>query len=51
MSVSAGRASPLAALWTLFHQYKARFGPVEGRDFRARAAEAGRAWVSTASSR
>ncbi|MER5621997.1 hypothetical protein ABT061_13240 [Streptosporangium sp. NPDC002544] len=49
--VPAWRSAPvdavtgLAALWTLFRLYKARFGPVEGRDFRARAAEAGRAWV------
>ncbi|MGW0590957.1 hypothetical protein [Streptosporangium sp. NPDC002607] len=26
-------------LWTLFRLYKARFGPVEGRDFRLRHAE------------
>ncbi|MEV4383916.1 phosphotransferase [Streptosporangium sp. NPDC049644] len=49
--VPAWRSAPvdavtgLAALWTMFRLYKARFGPEEGRDFRARAAEAGRAWV------
>ncbi|WP_433367843.1 hypothetical protein [Streptosporangium sp. CA-115845] len=49
--VPAWRSAPadvvtgLAAPWTLFRLHKARFGPVEGRDFRARAAEAGRAWV------
>ncbi|MFI6451914.1 phosphotransferase family protein [Streptosporangium amethystogenes] len=44
-SAAADAVTGLAALWTLFRLYKARFGPVEGRDFRARAAEAGRAWV------
>ncbi|MEU4410611.1 phosphotransferase [Streptosporangium sp. NPDC023963] len=44
-SAPADAVTALAALWTLFRLYKARFGPVEGRDFRARAAEAGRAWV------
>ncbi|MFJ2030735.1 phosphotransferase family protein [Streptosporangium sp. NPDC087985] len=44
-SAPANAVTGLAALWTLFRLYKARFGPVEGRDFRARAAEAGRAWV------
>ncbi|MER6172451.1 hypothetical protein [Streptosporangium sp. NPDC001681] len=48
--MSAWRSAPadavagLAALWTLFRLYKAWFGPVEGRDFRARAAGAGGAW-------
>ncbi|WP_329086629.1 MULTISPECIES: phosphotransferase family protein [unclassified Streptosporangium] len=44
-SAPANAVTALAALWTLFRLYKARFGPVEGRDFRARAAEAGRAWL------
>ncbi|MEV4747588.1 phosphotransferase [Streptosporangium sp. NPDC049248] len=44
-SAPADAVTGLAALWTLFRLYKARFGPEEGRDFRARAAEAGRAWV------
>ncbi|WP_440068793.1 phosphotransferase family protein [Streptosporangium sp. OZ121] len=44
-SAPADAVTALAALWTLFRLYKGRFGPVEGRDFRARAAEAGRAWV------
>ncbi|MEV4474683.1 hypothetical protein [Nonomuraea sp. NPDC049504] len=36
----------VAAAWTLFREYKARFGPEEIRDARARAAEAGRAWLA-----
>ncbi|WP_433367886.1 phosphotransferase family protein [Streptosporangium sp. CA-115845] len=44
-SAPADAVTAVAALWTLFRLYKARFGPVEGRDFRARAAEAGRVWV------
>ncbi|WP_431895939.1 phosphotransferase [Nonomuraea sp. bgisy101] len=35
----------LVALWTLFRLYKARFGPENGRAFRGRAAESGRAWL------
>ncbi|MEU8379546.1 phosphotransferase [Streptosporangium sp. NPDC048865] len=49
-SAPADAVTAIAALWTLFRLYKARFGPVEGRDFRARAAEAGRAWVRHRSS-
>ncbi|GII78110.1 hypothetical protein Sru01_30920 [Sphaerisporangium rufum] len=51
-AVPAWRAAPaagvtgLAALWTLFRVYKARFGPAEAREFRARAARAGLAWVA-----
>ncbi|MGW0590975.1 hypothetical protein [Streptosporangium sp. NPDC002607] len=44
-SAPADAVTGLAALWTLSRLYKARFGPVEGRDFRTRAAEAGGAWV------
>ncbi|MER5646041.1 aminoglycoside phosphotransferase family protein [Streptosporangium sp. NPDC002524] len=44
-SAPADDVTALAALWTLFRLHKARFGPAEGRDFRARAAKAGRAWV------
>ncbi|GAA2873056.1 hypothetical protein GCM10010517_33550 [Streptosporangium fragile] len=44
-SAPEGAVTALAALWTLFRLYKARFGPEEGREFRARAAEAGQAWV------
>ena len=44
-SAPADAVTGLAVLWTLFRLYKARFGPAEGRDFRARAAAAGRAWV------
>ncbi|MGW5156048.1 hypothetical protein ACWEPN_11275 [Nonomuraea wenchangensis] len=36
----------IAAAWTLFREYKARYGPKEIRDARARAAEAGRAWLA-----
>jgi hypothetical protein len=35
----------VAAAWTLFRLYKARYGPAEVRAARARAAEAGRAWL------
>ncbi|MFI6496428.1 phosphotransferase family protein [Nonomuraea typhae] len=35
----------LAALWTLFRIYKALHGPAGVRDDRARAAEAGKAWM------
>lgn len=35
----------LAALWTLFRAYKARFGPERVRADRTRAAAAGSAWV------
>ncbi|WP_344748833.1 phosphotransferase family protein [Streptosporangium vulgare] len=44
-SAPADAVTALAALWTLFRLYKAWFGSAEGRAFRARAAEAGRAWV------
>jgi hypothetical protein len=36
----------LAAAWTLFRLYKAQHGPEEVREARARAAEAGRLWLS-----
>ncbi|GAA2118786.1 phosphotransferase family protein [Actinomadura alba] len=35
----------LAALWTLFREYKARYGPPAVRADRARAAAAGRTWL------
>ncbi|QXJ24397.1 phosphotransferase [Actinomadura graeca] len=35
----------LAALWTMFREYKALYGPREHRGFRTRAAEAGWAWL------
>lgn len=35
----------LAVMWTMFREYKARYGPVSVRPSRARAAQAGRAWV------
>ncbi len=47
----AWRAAPadavtgLGALWTMFREYKAMHGPEEARGFRAKAAQAGRAWV------
>jgi hypothetical protein len=36
----------LGALWTMFREYKALYGPLDGRAFRAQAAGAGRAWVA-----
>lgn len=36
----------LGALWTMFREYKALHGPVNGRAFRAQAARAGRAWIA-----
>jgi aminoglycoside phosphotransferase (APT) family kinase protein len=36
----------LAALWTMFREYKAIHGPPGSRTFRAQAAQAGRSWVS-----
>lgn len=35
----------LAVMWTLFREYKARYGPASVRQSRARAAQAGRTWV------
>ncbi|WP_281200070.1 hypothetical protein [Nonomuraea candida] len=35
----------MAAAWTLFREYKARYGPEEVREARAGAARAGRAWL------
>jgi hypothetical protein len=35
----------LAALWTMFREYKAIHGPEGARAFREQAARAGRAWV------
>jgi hypothetical protein len=42
----AAGVSALAALWTMFREYKALHGPPEARAFRAQAAQAGRSWVS-----
>ncbi|WP_067489462.1 phosphotransferase family protein [Actinomadura hibisca] len=42
----ADAVTGLAALWSLFREYKALYGPDEARGFRAQAAEAGRAWVN-----
>lgn len=36
----------LAALWTMFREYKALHGPPGSRTFRAQAALAGRSWIS-----
>lgn len=50
--VPAWRAAPpadvtaLAALWTMFREYKALHGPPDSRTFRAQAALAGRSWIS-----
>lgn len=43
----ADAVTALAALWTMFREYKARYGPgpAEARAFRSQAARAGRAWV------
>lgn len=41
----ADAVTTLAALWTMFREYKARYGPAETRAFRSQAARAGRAWV------
>lgn len=35
----------LAALWTMFREYKAIYGPADARAFRSQAARAGRSWV------
>lgn len=35
----------LAALWSMFREYKAMYGPQDSRPFRAQAAQAGRSWV------
>jgi aminoglycoside phosphotransferase (APT) family kinase protein len=35
----------LAALWTMFREYKASYGPDDARGFREQAARAGRSWV------
>jgi Ser/Thr protein kinase RdoA (MazF antagonist) len=44
-SAPSGAVTGLAALWTLFREYKARYGPAETRADRVRAAGAGRAWL------
>jgi hypothetical protein len=50
--ISAWQSAPrhtvtgLAALWTLFRVYKARYGPEEVREPRARAADAGHRWTA-----
>jgi hypothetical protein len=36
----------LGALWTMFREYKALYGPMDGRIYRAQAASAGRAWIA-----
>jgi hypothetical protein len=41
----ASGVTALAALWTMFREYKARYGPVDVRPFRERAATAGRSWL------
>ena len=42
----AAGVTALAALWTMFREYKALHGPPEARAFRAQAAQAGRSWIS-----
>lgn len=41
----APAVTALAALWTMFREYKASYGPVSARVFREQAAQAGRSWV------
>jgi aminoglycoside phosphotransferase (APT) family kinase protein len=41
----APAVTALAALWTMFREYKAVHGPKDARSFRERAARAGRSWV------
>jgi aminoglycoside phosphotransferase (APT) family kinase protein len=42
----ATAVTALSALWAMFREYQALHGPHEERQFRAHAAEAGRAWIS-----
>jgi hypothetical protein len=42
----AHAVTALGALWTMFREYKALHGPQDSREFRARAARAGRSWIS-----
>jgi aminoglycoside phosphotransferase (APT) family kinase protein len=41
----ASTVTALAALWTMFREYKAIYGPEDARAFRQQAARAGRSWV------
>ena len=41
----ADAVTALAALWTMFREYKAIHGPADARAFRQQAAHAGRSWV------
>lgn len=41
----ASAATALAALWTMFREYKSLYGPENVREYRAQAADAGRAWM------
>jgi hypothetical protein len=41
----AASVTALAALWTIFREYKALYGPEDARAFRRQAARAGRCWV------
>ncbi len=45
-AASPGAVTALGTLWTVFREYKALHGPMDGRAFRAQAAKAGRSWVS-----
>jgi aminoglycoside phosphotransferase (APT) family kinase protein len=44
-SAPAPAVTALAALWTMFREYKAIYGPEDARAFREQAARAGRSWV------
>ncbi len=41
----ASTVTALAALWTMFREYKAIYGPEDARPFRQQAAHAGRSWI------
>jgi hypothetical protein len=45
-SAPLGAVTALAALWTMFREYKALHGPHDARGFRAQAAQAGHSWVT-----
>lgn len=41
----ASAVTALAALWTMFREYKSLYGPENVREYRAQAANAGRTWM------
>jgi hypothetical protein len=42
----AQAVTALGALWSMFREYKALHGPRHSREFRVRAARAGRSWIT-----